>query len=58
MSGRFYRAFHIDLGKLNFPMVDFRLEPIFSTATAASKNDAQFKRGQNRLESKQLNLLI
>jgi hypothetical protein len=25
-------------------MFDFRLEPIFSTASAASKNNAQFKR--------------
>jgi len=25
----------------------FRLEPIFSDAPAASKNDAWFKRGQN-----------
>jgi len=30
-----------DLGKQNFPMVvDFRLEPIFNTAPAASKNTA------------------
>jgi len=32
--------------------------PIFSTAPAAIKNDAQFKSGQNQLENKQLALLI
>jgi hypothetical protein len=37
-----YRAFH-----------GFRLEPIFITAPAASKNDAQFKSGQNQLKNKQ-----
>ena len=26
---------------------DFRLEPIFNTAPAASKNNAHFKSGQN-----------
>ncbi len=37
-----------DLGKLNFLMVvGFRLEPIFNIAPAASKNNAQFKSGQN-----------
>jgi len=39
------------LGKLNFSdggwWLGFRLQPIFSTAPAASKNDAQFKTGQN-----------
>ncbi len=33
-----------DLGTLNF---NFRLEPIFNTALAPSKNTAQFKSGQN-----------
>ncbi len=49
-----------DLGKLNFPMVVwfYAQEPIFSTAPAASKNDTQFKRGQNRHENKQLALFI
>jgi len=36
----------------------FMLKPIFSTAPAAPKNDAQFKRGQNWLKNKQLALLI
>ncbi len=37
-----------DLGKQNSRWrFDFGLEPIFSTAPAASKNNAQFKRGQN-----------
>jgi len=30
---------------------NFRLEPIYTTATAASKNDAPFKSGQNRLKN-------
>ncbi len=48
-----------DLSKLNFPMVVwFQLEPIFNTAPAASKNDAQFKSGQNQLDNKQLTSLI
>ncbi len=37
-----------DLGKLNFRwLFGFRLEPIFNTSPAASKNDAGFKSGQN-----------
>ncbi len=50
-----------DLGKLNFSMVvwfGFRLQLIYSTAPAASKNDAWFTRGQNLLKNKQLALLI
>jgi len=49
-----------DLGKLNFRWwFGFRLKPIFSTAPAASKNNAQFKRGQNQLDyTKQLASLI
>ncbi len=51
--------FYIDLAKLariKFP--DGGSVSIFSTAQAATKNDAQFKRGQNRLKNKQLALLI
>ncbi len=29
---------------------DFKLEPIFTTASAASKNEARLKRGQNCLK--------
>jgi len=36
----------------------FRLKSIFNTAPAASKNDAQFKGGQNWLKNKQLASLI
>ena len=37
-----------NLDKLNlFMVVRFRLEPIFTTAPATSKNCASFKRGQN-----------
>jgi len=43
-----------DLGKLKFVMVGFRLEPISTTALAASKNDARFKSDQNRLEKSHL----
>ena len=44
-----------DLNKLNLPMVvRIRLEPIFPTSPAASKNDACFKSGQNRLENNHL----
>jgi len=39
-------------------MVWLQAQPIFSNAPAASKNDAQFKRCQNRLENKQFALLI
>ncbi len=40
-----------DFGKLNFPkVVRFLAKAIFNTAPAASKNDAWFKRGQNRLK--------
>jgi len=41
------RAFH-RLGQAKVFDGGFRLEPIFNTAPAASKNDAQFKSGQNR----------
>jgi len=34
------------------------LEPILNTAPAASKNNAGFKSGQNRLKNKQLASLI
>jgi len=34
------------------------LEPIYTTAPPASKNDAQFKSGQNWLKKNQLALLI
>jgi hypothetical protein len=37
---------------------DFRLNPIFTTALAASKNDTPFKSGQNRLENNHPALLI
>jgi hypothetical protein len=47
------------LGKQNYRWwFSFRHEQIFSTAPAASKNDAQFKRGQNLLKNKQPALLI
>jgi hypothetical protein len=38
-----------ELGKLNLPIVvlDFKLEPIFATAPAASKSETYFKNGQN-----------
>jgi len=36
-----------DLGKLNFLMMGFRLEPIYTTALAVFKNGAQFKSGLN-----------
>ncbi len=42
-------------------MVDrfyFRLEPIYTTAPTTSKNNAQFKSGQNRLKNNQLASLI
>jgi len=48
-----------DLGKLNFQMVGwFKLEPIYATAPAASKNTALFNSGQNRLENNRLASLI
>jgi len=40
-----YRVFH-GFGQAKFPF-GLRLEPIFNTAPAASKNNAQFKSGQN-----------
>ena len=47
-----------DLGKLIARWrFGFRLELIFNTVPAASKND-DFKRGQNRLKNKQLASLI
>ncbi len=37
-----------NLGKIDLPTVDnFKLEPIFATATAAPKNGARYKSGQN-----------
>jgi len=48
-----------DLVKLNFLMVfNFRLELIYNTTPAASKNDAWFKSGQNWLENNHLASLI
>ncbi len=46
-----------DLGNLNFPM-DFRLGTIYTTALAASKNDARFKSGHNCLKNNYLTSLI
>jgi len=37
---------------------NFRLKPIYDTAPTASKNTAQFKRGQNWLKNNHLALLI
>ena len=49
----------IDLGKLKLHMVVcFRLEPIFSTVPAASKNDACFKSGQKQHKINHLASLI
>jgi len=46
-------------GQLNFLLVvRCRLEPDFTTAPAASKNDTQFKSGQIQLKNNQLTLLI
>jgi len=50
-----YRAFHWS-GQAKF--LDVRLESIFNTAPAASKNNARFKRGQNQLKNKQHGSLI
>jgi len=48
-----------DLGKLNFPIwFGLRLEAIFNTAQAASKNTARFKSGQNQPKNNHLALLI
>jgi len=46
--GQTYRAFH-GFGQAQFCLwwFDFSLEPIYTGASAASKNDAWFKRGQN-----------
>jgi len=52
-----YRAFHV-FGKPKAIVVWFRLEPIFNTALAASKNTAQFKSGQNRPNNNHLTSLI
>ena len=47
-----YRAFH-RFGQAKFAHGGKVLgEPIFTTAPAASKNNARFKSGQNRLEKK------
>ncbi len=48
LKGSMYIVFH-GFGQAKFSDVGsvFRLKPIFNTAPAASKNDAQFKRGQN-----------
>ncbi len=44
-----------DLAKLNSPMwFNFKLEPVFNTAPASSKNEAHFKSGQNRLKNNHL----
>jgi len=50
-----YTECFTDLGKQNFLMV---VEPIFTSAPAALKNDAQFKSGQIRHENNHLALLI
>jgi hypothetical protein len=51
----YYSVFHqfrkAKFGNLAF---DFKLETIFATALAASKNEARVKRGQNWLENNQL----
>jgi len=39
-------VFH-GFGQVKFPEGGFRLKPIYTTAQAASENDAQFKSGQN-----------
>jgi len=55
---KFYRAFH-GFGQAKFPDGGLALhEPIFNTAPVASKKDVCFKRGQNQLKYKQLDLLI
>ncbi len=45
-----------NLGKLNLPMVvfDFKLEPVFDTAPATSKNEAHIKSGQNQPKNNRL----
>ena len=53
----FYRAFH-QFGQAKFAYGGNRLEPIFATAPAASKNDAHFKSGQNQLENNHLESLV
>ncbi len=45
-----------DLGKLNLLMV-VKLEPMFATAPAATRNDTCFKKGQNRLKNNHLAIL-
>jgi len=54
-----YREFH-RFWKAKFPDggLIFRLEPIFNTAPAASKNTAQFKSGQNWPKNNHLASLI
>jgi len=55
-----YRAFH-RFGNDKFPnggSVLGLIEPIITTAAAASKNDTRFKSGQNRLENYHLALFI
>ncbi len=49
-----------DLDKLNVVIVvySFRLKPIFTTAPAASKNDAHFKSGQNGLKNNHVASLV
>ncbi len=48
-----------DLGKLNLlMMVRFYARAIYNTAPAASKNNARFKSGQNRLKHNHITLLI
>jgi len=41
-----FLAFH-GFGNAKFRWFDFKLEPIYATASAASKNNARFKSGQN-----------
>ncbi len=46
-----YTVCFTDLGKLNLlKRVDYKLEPMFAAAPAASKNEAPFKCGQNLLK--------
>ncbi len=48
----FYSVFHqFRQAKFGNGGCNFKLEPIFTTALAASKNEACVKRGQNRLKN-------
>jgi len=53
-----YRVSWIWASYISLWLFGFRLEPIFTTAPAASENPIQFKRGQNQLENNHLALLI